>query len=361
MRNTTKRLNQLNIWPGFVDILATLLIVTIFTILISGIAQMYFNDVIGKKKSEISELDIKISKIAEELSLTKSSIKELKEKNFELKSNLVNKDNLVKTLETNLKKNELRLNLEKDKTFNLTENNNELINQVKIQNKNIDSFKNQISEKKNTIVNHEINISRLEKNITELKKQIVTLSKFLDQAEKEDKKKKVQIENLGKKLNLALAGKVQELSEYQSIFLKKIKESIGQRRDIKISGDRFIFPSEILFSSASDEIEESGMKELKTVANKIKEISNIIPREIDWVLRIDGHTDVRPIKNEKFSSNWHLSSSRAIKIVNFLISEGIPPSRLVAAGFGEFHPITNKNTEEAFRKNRRIEIKLTNR
>lgn len=361
MRNTTKRLNQLNIWPGFVDILATLLIVTIFTILISGIAQMYFNDVIGKKKSEISELDIKISKIAEELSLTKSSIKELKEKNFELKSNLDNKDNLVKTLETNLKKNELRLNLEKDKTFNLTENNNELINQVKIQNKNIDSFKNQISEKKNTIVNNEINISRLEKNITELKKQIVTLSKFLDQAEKEDKKKKVQIENLGKKLNLALAGKVQELSEYQSIFLKKIKESIGQRRDIKISGDRFIFPSEIFFSSASDEIEESGMKELKTVANKIKEISNIIPREIDWVLRIDGHTDIRPIKNEKFSSNWQLSSSRAIKIVNFLISEGIPPSRLVAAGFGEFHPITNKNTEEAFRKNRRIEIKLTNR
>ena len=361
MRNTTKRLNQLNIWPGFVDILATLLIVTIFTILISGIAQMYFNDVIGKKKSEISELDIRISKIAEELSLTKSSIKELKEKNFELKSNLVNKDNLVKTLETNLKKNELRLNLEKDKTFNLTENNNELINQVKIQNKNIDSFKNQISEKENIIVNREINISRLEKNITELKKQIASLSKLLDQAEKEDKEKKVKIENLGKKLNLALASKVQELSEYQSIFLKKIKESIGQRRDIKISGDRFIFPSEILFASASDEIEETGMKELKTVANKIKEISDIIPREIDWVLRIDGHTDLRPIKNEKFNSNWHLSSSRAIKIVNFLISEGIPPSRLVAAGFGEFHPITNKNTEEAFRKNRRIEIKLTNR
>lgn len=361
MRNATKKLNQLNIWPGFVDILATLLIVTIFTILISGIAQMYFNDVIGKKKSEISALDIKISKIAEELSLTKNSIKELKEKNFELKSNLVNKDNLVKTLETNLKKNELRLNLEKDKTFNLTENNNELINQVKIQNKNIDSFKNQISEKENTIVTYESNISSLEKNITELKKQIVTLSRLLDQTEKEDKKNKVQIENLGKKLNLALAGKVQELSEYQSIFLKKIKESIGQRRDIKISGDRFIFPSEILFSSASDEIEETGMSELKTVANKIKEISNIIPREIDWVLRIDGHTDVRPIKNEKFSSNWHLSSSRAIKIVNFLISEGIPSNRLVAAGFGEFHPITNEKTEEAFRKNRRIEIKLTNR
>ena len=361
MRHTSKKFNQLNIWPGFVDILATLLIVTIFTILISGIAQMYFNDVIGKKKSEISALDIKIAKIAEELSLTKNSIKELKEKNFELKSNLVNKDNLVKTLETNLKKNELRLNLEKDKTFNLTENNNELINQVKIQNKNIDSFENQISEKENTIVTYESNISSLEKNITELKKQIVTLSRLLDQTEQEDKKNKVQIENLGKKLNLALAGKVQELSEYQSIFLKKIKESIGQRRDIKISGDRFIFPSEILFSSASDEIEETGMSELKTVANKIKEISNIIPREIDWVLRIDGHTDVRPIKNEKFSSNWHLSSSRAIKIVNFLISEGIPSNRLVAAGFGEFHPITNKNTEEAFRKNRRIEIKLTNR
>ena len=361
MRNATKKLNQLNIWPGFVDILATLLIVTIFTILISGIAQMYFNDVIGKKKSEISALDIKISKIAEELSLTKNSIKELKEKNFELKSNLVNKDNLVKTLETNLKKNELRLNLEKDKTFNLTENNNELINQVKIQNKNIDSFKNQISEKENTIFTYESNISSLEKNITELKKQIVTLSRLLDQTEKEDKKNKVQIENLGKKLNLALAGKVQELSEYQSIFLKKIKDALSNRNDILVSGDRFILPSEIFFKTADDNLEESAKNELNKIARSLREISDIIPKEIDWVLRIDGHTDKRPISNMRFQSNWHLSSARAIKIVNFLIDQGIPPKRLLAAGFGEFSPLIDKNTESAYEKNRRIEIKLTNK
>tara|TARA_B100000989_G_scaffold288417_1_gene259100 strand:+ start:1845 stop:2930 length:1086 start_codon:yes stop_codon:yes gene_type:complete len=361
MRHTSKKFNQLNIWPGFVDILATLLIVTIFTILISGIAQMYFNDEIGKKKNQISELDIKISKIAEELSLKINNIKELKNQNLSLKSSMANKENLITNLKTSLKENELRLNLEKDKNFSLTKNNNELIDQVRIQNKNINSYKDEISKKEKKIINNQTNIFTLEKNIIELKKQILSLSKLLDQAEQEDKKNKVQIKNLGKKLNLALAGKVQELSEYQSIFLRKIKESIGQRRDIIISGDRFIFPSEILFSSASDEIEEKGMNELKTVAKKIKEISNIIPKEIDWIFRIDGHTDVRPIRNEKFYSNWHLSSSRAIKIVNFLISEGIPSNRLVAAGFGEFHPILNKNTEEAFKKNRRIEIKLTNR
>ncbi len=361
MRHATKKFNQLNIWPGFVDILATLLIVTIFTILISGIAQMYFNDVIGKKKSEISELDIKISKIAEELSLKEDNIKKLKNLNLNLKSSLTEKEKLVKTLETNFKKNELRLNLEKEKNFSLTKNNNELINEVKKQNKNIDLYKSEILEKEKKIMNNETNIFTLEKNVNELKKQIISLSELLNQAEKEDKKNKVRIENLGKKLNLALAGKVQELSEYQSIFLRKIKESIGTRRDIIISGDRFIFPSEILFSSASDEIEVKGMNELKMVAKKIKEISDIIPKEIDWVLRIDGHTDVRPIKNKKFNSNWHLSSSRAIKIVNFLISEGIPSYRLVAAGFGEFHPILDKNTDEAYRKNRRIEIKLTNR
>ena len=183
----------------------------------------------------------------------------------------------------------------------------------------------------------------------------------MDKAEDNDKKNKVKIKNLGKKLNLALAGKVQELSQFQSIFLKKIKESIGNRADVIVSGDRFIFPSEIFFKSGSDNIESTGEEQLQKIAKSLLEISKIIPKEIDWVLRIDGHTDSRPISNELFSSNWHLSSARAIKIVNFLINSGLPPKRLVAAGFGEYSPLINQNTNEAFRKNRRIEIKLTNR
>ncbi len=128
-----------------------------------------------------------------------------------------------------------------------------------------------------------------------------------------------------------------------------------------VSGDRFIFPSEIFFESASDNLVLEGNKELKKIAKSLIEISKIIPNEIDWVLRIDGHTDRRPISNNKFASNWELSSSRAIKIVEFLIEEGIPPNRLIAAGFGEFSPLMNENTQIAYQKNRRIEIKLTNR
>ena len=151
------------------------------------------------------------------------------------------------------------------------------------------------------------------------------------------------------------------MSEYQSLFLKKIKKALSNRQDVLVSGDRFILPSEIFFKSADDNLEENAKKELNKIASTLKEISLIIPQEIDWVLRIDGHTDKRPIFNEQFRSNWHLSSARSIRIVNFLIEKGIPPDKLIAAGFGEFSPLINKNTEDAFRKNRRIEIKLTNK
>ena len=187
------------------------------------------------------------------------------------------------------------------------------------------------------------------------------MSKLLISSEEEDIKKKIKIENLGKKLNQALAGKLQELSEYQSIFFKKIKEALGDRRDIKVEGDRFIFPSEIFFESGSDVIQAEGIKKLSDIAKSLNEISEKIPSKIDWVLRIDGHTDKIPIYNEKFNSNWHLSSSRAINIVKLLIENGISPNRLVAAGFGEHSPLLSQENEEAYKKNRRIEIKLTRR
>ena len=199
----------------------------------------------------------------------------------------------------------------------------------------------------------------MEKNIAELNNEIKKLSLLLDQSEEIDKKNRVIIKDLGRQLNTALAGKVQELSEFQSIFLRKLKKNLSNRQDIVVSGDRFILPSEIFFQTANDDLEEEAKLELNKIALSLKEISLIIPKEIDWVLRIDGHTDRRPILNERFQSNWHLSSSRAIKIVNYLIDKGIPANRLIAAGFGQFSPLVNKNTEEAFKKNRRIEIKLT--
>ena len=361
MKGTNKKLNQLNIWPGFVDVLATLLIVSIFTILISGIAQIYFNDILGKKRTQISELDNRISDIADKLSLEIEEKKKLERLNVQLVSTIKEKEKEVVNAKTEFKKKDLSLKIEKQKNYNLNENNSDLLNDLRKKNKEINSFQSKIKKKENIIGENLTKISNLEKNIIELSRQLKVLSNQLDESEKKDKINKVKIESLGKRLNVALAGKVQELREYQSIFLKKIKESIGDRSDIILSGDRFIFPSEIFFNTASDQIEENGFVELKKIAKSLIDISKIIPREIDWVLRIDGHTDKRPIFNNNFPSNWHLSSSRAIKIVNFLISQGIPPSRLVAAGFGEYHPITDNDSEQAYKKNRRIEIKLTNR
>ena len=361
MKSSSKKLYQLNIWPGFVDVLATLLIVSIFTILISGIAQIYFNDILGKKRNQISELDNRISDIAEKLSLEIEKKKKLKKLNIQLVSTIKEKENEVLNIKTEIKKKVLSLKIEKQKNYNLTEKNTGLLNDLREKNKEIDIFQSKIKKKENIISGNLTKISNLEKNIIELSKQLNVLSNQLDESEKKDKINKVKIESLGKRLNVALAGKVQELREYQSIFLKKIKESIGDRSDVILSGDRFIFPSEIIFNTASDQIEEKGFIELKKISKSLIDISKIIPKEIDWVLRIDGHTDKRPIFNNNFQSNWHLSSSRAIKIVNFLISQGIPPSRLVAAGFGEYQPITEGDSEQAYKENRRIEIKLTNR
>lgn len=361
MLNSKRSFNSLNIWPGYVDVLATLLIVTIFTIMISTITQLYFNDVLGEKKNQITRLDTKIAEIGELLSLEKTKNEDLNKKEILLRKTLNDLEYEKKELLDEKNKNKLQLEITQNKIYSLNEQNEILLNSVKDKNLKIENMDKVLVNNKNEIKKNDKIIFNLENNIKALNSQISELNKILDKAEDNDKKNKVKIKNLGKKLNLALAGKVQELSQFQSIFLKKIKESIGNRADVIVSGDRFIFPSEIFFKSGSDNIESTGEEQLQKIAKSLLEISKIIPKEIDWVLRIDGHTDSRPISNELFSSNWHLSSARAIKIVNFLINSGLPPKRLVAAGFGEYSPLINQNTNEAFRKNRRIEIKLTNR
>ncbi len=361
MFSAKKRLNTLNIWPGFVDVLATLLIVTIFAIMISIITQLYFNDLVGKKKSQIVELDSEIIKIGELLALQKQKSQEAKNENIQLQSNIKILQDKLFEVQNEVSNKILQIEIAENKIFSLNERNINLIDDLKEKNSEVDNFRSNEKKIKKDLRTKDTSIQKLNENLLQLNSQITKLKVLLANSEEKDKKNQVQIKNLGKKLNLALAGRVQELSEYQSIFLKKIKNAIGNRKDVIISGDRFIFPSEIFFKTASDEIDTLGNLELKKIARSLKDISEIIPKEIDWVLRIDGHTDKRPISNSIFASNWHLSSSRAIKIINILISEGIQPNRLVAAGFGEFSPLTDKNTEEAFAKNRRIEIKLTNR
>ena len=199
----------------------------------------------------------------------------------------------------------------------------------------------------------------LNMQISELKTQIQALQALLDQSEKRDVEQQARIADLGKRFNVALAQRVKELSEYRSEFFGKLKEIIGNRDDIIIIGDRFVFQSEVLFDSGEANIGIDGQRQLAKLSVAIQELINEIPEEINWILRIDGHTDKVPIRNSRYESNWELSASRAISVVDFLIKTGIPPNRLAATGRGEFIPLEIGDNEIAYKKNRRIEIKLT--
>ena len=194
-----------------------------------------------------------------------------------------------------------------------------------------------------------------------MRNQLAILNEALEAAERKDKENQVKISNFGKRLNVALAGKVQELAKYRSEFFGRLREVLGERKDIRVVGDRFVFQSEVLFDSGSDALGLEGQMQLNRLAETLLEIAATIPDGLDWVLRIDGHTDLIPIDNKRFRSNWELSAARAISVVKFLIKVGIPANKLAAAGFGEFSPLDPQNNEVAFRRNRRIEIKLTQR
>ena len=173
--------------------------------------------------------------------------------------------------------------------------------------------------------------------------------------------RRARISDLGQRLNVALAQRVQELSRYRSDFFGKLREILGNRADIRVVGDRFVFQSEVLFDTGQAVLESGRTHRTRQACGALLELERTIPPEIAWVLRVDGHTDVRPIASAQFPSNWALSSARAISVVQYLISKGVSPQRLVAAGFGEFQPLDPAPTEEAYRRNRRIELKLTER
>lgn len=204
-------------------------------------------------------------------------------------------------------------------------------------------------------------VSLLNQQISLLREQLAALQAALDQAESRDEEQQVVISDLGRRLNQALAQKVEELSRYRSEFFGRLREVLGDRRDVQIVGDRFVFQSEVLFSSGSADLGDEGRARLRDLANTLAEITPRIPEDINWILRVDGHTDSVPINSPQFPSNWELSGARATNVVKFLIEAGIPARRLAAAGFGQYHPLDEGNDEIAFRRNRRIEMKLTER
>jgi chemotaxis protein MotB len=202
-------------------------------------------------------------------------------------------------------------------------------------------------------------VELLNQQIAALRKQIAALEDALDASEVRDRESQTKISDLGRRLNVALAQRVQELSRYRSDFFGGLRKVLGNRDDIQVVGDRFVFQSEVFFDSGSAELSIDGLPQLDKLASAIGELEKQIPSDINWVLRIDGHTDNRPIATPIFASNWELSAARAISVVKYLMSRGVPANRLVAAGFGEYQPLVAGASDTEMRRNRRIELKLT--
>ena len=319
-------------WPGFVDAMSSLLLVLIFLLTIFMLTQFVLSQLVSNKDSALQSLRNQIAELVSQLALSKQENADMKSSIASLQLELADvsaeKDKLAASASTGSQVATLNDELAKQKDIS-----NQALAQVEL----------------------------LNQQISALRRQLATLEAALDASEKRDKESQAQIADLGKRLNAALAQKVQELAKYRSEFFGRLREILGNRPDIEIVGDRFVIQSEILFGSGSADINLSGEAQLRKISDAVREISQEIPGDIPWVLRIDGHTDIQPIHTAQFPSNWYLSSARAIAVVNFMIKQGVAPNHLVAAGFGEFQPLDTDKSATALKRNRRIEFKLTER
>jgi len=478
---------NLDIWPGFVDALATLLMVIIFLLMIFVISQVYLNEALVGRDEALEKLNRQIADIAEQLSLEQSANEDLRSNieslSTQLRASLAERDELQASLgalriernsvlarldaaenaandiRADLQDKESRLadsdallsrtRQELEDAYSVVEANKETI---ELQLKELDTLaedvnaltalrrellqqvadlealsekqKEELGQQAKTIESQTAEIgeqaedlqskteelalraarlaalekaleekeaeietmedaarsnlkeidakteavllaraesARLREQIAALNEQIAALNQTLDASEARDKEQKAQIVDLGKRLNLALASKVQELARYRSEFFGRLREILGNRQDVRVVGDRFVFQSEVLFAQGSAELGPAGQEQLGQLADTLIQISRDIPSEINWVLRVDGHTDSVPISTARFPSNWELSTARAISVVKFLENRGIPSERLAATGFAEFQPLDEGDDEIAYRRNRRIELKLTER
>jgi chemotaxis protein MotB len=328
----------MNYWPGFVDALSTLVLGIIFLLSVFVVVQFYLTQEVTGKDTALSRLNAQIAQLTELLSMEKTNKISLEEQIAQLRANLAtaegDRDKYRSMYEgvgsgagdANARAIELASKLDAEKKFNAR-----VLAQVEV----------------------------LNQQIAALRRQLAALESALDAAERKDKDSQAKLSKMAQRLNLALAQRVQELEAYRSDFFGKLRAILGNRPDIRVVGDRFVFQSELFFDVGQALLKPEGRTELDKIATALNEIAAKIPGEIPWVMRVDGHTDIRPIAGGR--TNWDLSAARAIAVVQYLISRGVSPQRLVAAGFGEFQPIDTDRTEEAYARNRRIELKLTER
>jgi chemotaxis protein MotB len=336
-----RRDSGMNYWPGFVDALSTLVLSVIFLLTVFMVAQFFLSQDLAGKDTALQRLNAQISRLSQLLSLEQTGKASLEDQVSQLRASL---------------------NAAEGERDRLRDASGAATPAPSTGQGEADSLNSQIDVQKEATARALAQIQNLNEQIRALRNQIAALQEALGTSEQKGKDAQVQIADLGQRLNVALAQRVQELSRYRSDFFGKLREILGNRPDIRVVGDRFVFQSEVFFDSGNATLRPEGTAELDKIASALLDLQKQIPPEINWVLRVDGHTDTRPLgATSQFKSNWELSSARAISVVQYLISKGVPPQRLVAAGFGEFQPIDSGASDEAFSHNRRIELKLTER
>ncbi|MCJ2058273.1 peptidoglycan -binding protein [Methylobacterium sp. J-048] len=337
MASTAARSRRpLNVWPGYVDALATLLLAVVFLLTVFVVGQFFLSQELTGRDATLVKLNRQIADLTDLLALERS--------------NRRSQEDEVRNLRTTL----VGVEAERDQAKTQAE-------AATVSQGAAGALDKQIEEERGATKRALSQVDLLNEQISAMRRQLAALEDALAASETRDRESQVRIAELGSRLNVALAQKVQELARYRSDFFGRLRQILGNRPDIRVVGDRFVLQSEVLFPGGSATLKPEAGPELDRIAGAIADLAKQIPADLPWVLRVDGHTDARPITTAQFPSNWALSAARAIAVVQYLAGKGISPQHLLAGAFGEFQPLDAGTTEEAYAKNRRIEMKLTER
>lgn len=377
-----RRRRPLEIWPAFVDATSSLLLVVVFALLLAVLGQLVLGTALAGRDEALASLGLRISKLAEILSLEQAETTRLEQllavrtaSLTESQARISEQQETIRGQTALLAERDLKLGALKDRLSDqiglsetlqrdieaLTALRDQIRAELEQQIAAREDIRQQLQTESALNLDNLAQIALLNKQLGEFRQQLAALADALEIAEQEIADKQIVIEDLGQRLNTALASKARQLQRYRSEFFGRLREALGQYPDIRIEGDRFILPSELLFESGSDQLGAEGRQQVARLALTLSEIAAIIPADIDWILRVDGHTDRRPINSERFQSNWELSAARAISLVRQMAENGVPLARMAAAGFAEYHPVDPAETAAAYARNRRIELKLTSR
>ncbi len=368
--------NGLEAWPGYVDALSTLLMVTIFVLLVFVLAEAFLssaltgsNNTIDLLKQQIAQLTQSLSMetskdatLSQELASLNAQLAQAQTANTALTSQLAGDTQTITTLQDSQKGMQAQLSDAQAQAAAAAGRISALQAQMVAVAGTPDTLadtQSKLEASQKLSAQDEAQIVLLNQQMAALRAQLAALQQALDAAQAADVKDQVQIVDLGKQLNEALARKVEELQQYQSVFFRALSESLKGQKNIKVVGDRFVFESDVLFSVDDATITPQGQAEIADVADAVKALTAKIPPNVNWVLSVDGYADAQPIKGGPYKSNFDLSSARALAVLDLLIADGVPENRLVTSGMGANNPIAAGETPADYAQNRRIEFRLT--